>query len=106
MTLSNRGFRYGDGLFESMRWMKGELKFAELHADRIRKGMKTLKIEGYSQVDTYFIRENVTELIRRNKTGPNARIRFNIFRDSEGLYNPETNKMGYAIEVTKIQETE
>lgn len=106
MTITNRGFRYGDGLFESMRWMKGELKFAELHADRIRRGMKTLKLEGYSQVDTYYIRENVAELIRRNKTGANARVRFSIFRDSEGLYNPLSNKFGYAIEVSKIAETD
>jgi branched-subunit amino acid aminotransferase/4-amino-4-deoxychorismate lyase len=106
MTITNRGFRYGDGLFESMRWMKGELKFAELHADRLRKGMKTLKIDGYSQVDTYFIRENVAELIRRNKTGANARVRLTIFRDSEGLYNPSSNKMGYAIEVSKVSESE
>ena len=106
MTITNRGFRYGDGLFESMRWMKGEIKFAELHADRIRRGMKTLKLEGYSQVDTYFIRENVAELIRRNKTGSNARVRLSIFRDSEGLYNPVTNKFGYALEVSKIAETD
>jgi branched-subunit amino acid aminotransferase/4-amino-4-deoxychorismate lyase len=106
MTLANRGFRYGDGLFESMRWMKGELKFAELHADRIRRGMKILKIDGYSRLDTYFLRENVAELIRRNKTGPNARVRLSIFRDSGGLYNPENNKMGFALEVTKIQESE
>lgn len=106
MTVANRGFRYGDGLFESMRWMKGELKFAELHADRIRRGMKILKIDGYSQLDTYFLRENVAELIRRNKTGANARVRLSIFRDSGGLYNPDTNKMGFALEVTKIQESE
>jgi branched-subunit amino acid aminotransferase/4-amino-4-deoxychorismate lyase len=106
MTIANRGFRYGDGLFESMRWMKAELKFADLHADRIRRGMKILKLDGYSQVDTYFIRENVAELIRRNKTGPNARVRFTVFRDSGGLYNPDRNKMGYAIEVTKIAESE
>lgn len=106
MTIANRGFRYGDGLFESMRWMKGELKFADLHADRIRRGMKILKLEGYSQVDTYFIRENVAELIRRNKTGPNARVRFTVFRDAGGLYNPDRNKFGYGIEVTKIPETE
>ncbi|HUH33538.1 MAG TPA: aminotransferase class IV [Daejeonella sp.] len=106
MTIANRGFRYGDGLFESMRWMKGELKFAELHADRIRRGMRILKFEGYSQIDTYFLRENIAELIRRNKTGPNARVRFSIFRDSEGLYNPTTNKIGFAIEVTKISETD
>ena len=106
MTVSNRGFRYGDGLFESMRWMKGELKFAELHADRIKRGMKILKFEGYSQIDTYFLRQNIAELIRRNKTGPNARVRFSVFRDAEGLYNPSSNKIGYAIEVTKISETD
>ena len=106
MTVANRGFRYGDGLFESMRWMKGELKFAELHSDRIKRGMKTLKLDGYSHIDTWFLRENIAELIRRNKTGLNARVRLSIFRDSGGLYNPESNKMGYAIEVSKIQESE
>ena len=104
--MANRGFRYGDGLFESMRWMKGEVKFAELHADRIKRGMKILKLEGYSQIDTYFLRQTIAELIRRNKTGPNARVRFSVFRDAEGLYNPSSNKIGYAIEVTKISETD
>ena len=106
LTIFNRGFRYGDGLFETMRWMKGELKFAELHADRISRGMKILKIEDYSEIDTYFLKEKVSELIRRNKIGSNARIRLSIFRDSEGLYSPTGNKLGYAIEVNKIFETD
>ena len=106
LTIFNRGFRYGDGLFETMRWMKGELKFAELHADRISRGMKILKIEDYSEIDTYFLKEKVSELIRRNKIGANARIRLSIFRDSEGLYSPTGNKLGYAIEVNKIFETD
>ena len=45
LTVANRAFRYGDGLFESMRLMKGQLKFAELHADRLQRGMKALKID-------------------------------------------------------------
>ena len=106
LTIFNRGFRYGDGLFETMRWMKGELKFAELHADRISRGMKILKIEDYSEIDTYFLKEKVSELIRRNKIGANARIRLSVFRDSEGLYSPTGNKLGYAIEVNKIFETD
>lgn len=104
MAVSNRGFRYGDGIFESMRWMKGELKFVDLHADRIRKGMKLLKLTGYSHIDAYFLREKTEELVYRNKTGPNARVRLTVFRDAEGLYSPASNKLGYALEVTKINE--
>ena len=106
LTIANRGFRYGDGLFESMRWMKGELKFVELHIDRIRKGMKLLKIDSWSLVDTYFIREKVEELSRRNKTGPDARVRLTVFRDADGLYSPAANKMGYALEVQKLTENQ
>ncbi len=105
LTIANRGFRYGDGLFESMRWMKGELKFAELHADRIRKGMKLLKLASWSQFDAWFIRERVEELVRRNKTGPDARIRLTVFRDSDGLYSPSNNKMAFALEAQKLEES-
>ncbi|XHR95839.1 hypothetical protein ACFJIV_03800 [Mucilaginibacter sp. UC70_90] len=65
LTIGNRGFKYGDGLFESMRLMKGKLKFAELHADRLQRGMKALKIDGYSQMDTWFLNEIVNELPAR-----------------------------------------
>ncbi len=99
MTVRNRAFRYGDGLFESMRMINGELKFADLHAERIRKGMKILKIEGHGQVDTMFLRERVADLSRRNKTGTNLRARFTVFRDADGLYSPDKNRMGYALEV-------
>ena len=105
MTISNRSFKYGDGLFESMRYIKGDLKFADLHVDRLRKGMKTLKMDSHSQVDSYFIREKTEELIRRNKTGPNARVRFTAFRDADGFYNPSGNKMGYALEVSKLADS-
>ena len=104
MSINNRCYRYGDGLFESMRWMKGELKYAHLHADRVRKGMKALKIEGHSEIDEYFLNEKVFELIQRNKIGLNAKARLTIFRDSDGLYTPASNKMGYSLEVSKLTE--
>src|SRR3954463_12962639 len=57
LTIANRGFKYGDGLFESMRLMKGQLKFADQHADRLQRGMKALKIDGYSQMDAWFLKD-------------------------------------------------
>src|SRR3954463_3043436 len=103
LTIHNRSFRYGDGLFESMRLMKGKLKFAELHADRLQRGMKALKIDGYSQMDTWFLNDIVNELARRNKV-KHGRLRLTVYRDAEGLYTPTQNKMGYCLELTPSEE--
>ncbi|MDF3077679.1 MAG: 4-amino-4-deoxychorismate lyase [Sphingobacteriaceae bacterium] len=105
LTVGNRGFKYGDGLFESMRVVKGQLKFAELHAERLQRGMKTLKMDGHSSFDAYFLKERAEELMRRNKTGANARIRVTVFREGEGLYSPTANKSGYVIETVKLDES-
>jgi branched-chain amino acid aminotransferase len=103
LTIANRGFKYGDGLFESMRLMKGKLQFAELHAERLQRGMKALKIDGYSQADSWFLKDKVEELARRNKI-KHGRIRLTVYRDAEGLYTPTQNKMGYCLEMTEIDE--
>lgn len=103
---NNRGFRYGDGLFESMRYMKGKLKFPEMHIDRVQKGMKLLRFDNCSLIDAWFLREKVDELVRRNRTGADARIRLTVFRDSEGLYSPVSNKFGYVLEIQKLDESQ
>lgn len=103
MTVGNRAFRYGDGLFESMRMMKGQLKFADLHADRLQRGMKALKIDGYSQMDAWFLKEKADDLARRNKA-KHGRLRLTVYRDSEGFYAPTQNKMGWCLEMQPIDE--
>jgi branched-chain amino acid aminotransferase len=103
LTIANRAFKYGDGLFESMRLMKGKLKFPELHAERLQKGMKALKIDGYSQADSWFLKEKVEELARRNKI-KHGRLRLTVYRDAEGLYTPTQNKMAYCLEIQPIDE--
>lgn len=105
-TVSNRGFRYGDGLFESMRYMNGQLKFPDLHIDRVLKGMEILKLENSFHLDSWFLREKVEELARRNKIGPDARFRLTVFRDSGGLYSPESNKMAYVLECQSMDESQ
>jgi branched-chain amino acid aminotransferase len=103
VSISNRAFKYGDGLFESMRLMKGQLKFADLHADRLQRGMKALKIDGYSQMDSWFLKEKCEDLSRRNKI-KHGRLRLTVYRDAEGLYTPTGNKMAYVLEVQPLDE--
>ncbi|MBE7178278.1 MAG: aminotransferase class IV [Mucilaginibacter polytrichastri] len=105
LKASNRAFRYGDSLFESMRLMRGHLNFADMHAERLQKGMKKLHLDGYSQLDAYFLRENALELAARNKCGKHARIRISVFRDAEGLYTPSQNTSGFVMEATRLDES-
>ncbi|MDB5118165.1 MAG: pabC [Mucilaginibacter sp.] len=103
LTVANRSFKYGDGLFESMRLLKGHLKFADLHADRLQRGMKALKIDGYSQMDTWFLKEKAEQLSIRNKA-KHGRLRLTVYRDAEGLYTPSQNKAGYCLEFQPADE--
>jgi branched-chain amino acid aminotransferase len=103
LSVSNRSFKYGDGLFESMRMLKGQLKFADMHAERLTRGMKALKIDGYSQMDAYFLKEKAEQLSIRNKS-KHGRLRLTVYRDSEGFYAPTQNKSGYCLEFTPAEE--
>lgn len=100
---SNRSFKFGDGLFESMRMCNGKLQFADLHADRLKAGMKALKMDGYALLDSYFLRQKTNELLKKNKLNGNVRFRLAIYRDGEGLYTPQSNKVGYLLEVSPLE---
>jgi len=102
LTAQNRGFRYGDGLFESMRVFAGKLQFAEKHADRLTAGMKALKMEGADSMDEYFLRQKVSELLKKNKLKEGARLRLSVYRADGGLYTPENNNTGYLLEATAM----
>ena len=103
LQLNNRAFHYGDGLFETMRMMKGNLQFAGLHDKRLQTGMKVLKLDGYSEMDADFLKDKARELSTRNKA-KNGRLRLTVFRDAEGLYTPAANKAAYTIEWETLQD--
>jgi 4-amino-4-deoxychorismate lyase len=42
----DRGLQYGDGIFETMRIRRGELRFLEYHLDRLYAGCRRLRIAG------------------------------------------------------------
>lgn len=101
---SNRAFRYGDGLFESMRMSNGKLNFADLHAERLSNAMKTLKMDSSTLIDEYFLKHKTAELAKKNRFKDNVRFRITVYREGEGLYTPDSNKFGYLIEASPLTE--
>jgi branched-subunit amino acid aminotransferase/4-amino-4-deoxychorismate lyase len=102
---SNRSFKFGDGLFESMKFCNGKLQFAAQHADRLKAGMKALKMDGYALLDEYFLRQKTSDLYRKNKLKGDARFRLTVYREGEGLYAPEGNKAGYLLEAAEMDQS-
>jgi len=102
LQAQNRGFKFGDGLFETMRMCNGKLQFPALHADRLHAGMKALKMDGYTLLDDYFLKQKTAELAKKNRIHGNARFRLTIYRNGEGLYTPQSNKVGYLLEASAL----
>lgn len=94
---SDHSYRYGDGLFETMKVIGGEISLANLHFDRLFSGLKILKIEP----SVFFTREKIageiTTLCKKNNCEKKARVRFSVSRGSGGL-NDCDNHFSYLIE--------
>src|SRR5690606_34840814 len=87
LTVENRSFRYGDGLFETMLWVEGRIRLLNYHAERLKKGLKTLHIEGWEKFDEDFIYTAAKELITKNeRKDRQVRLRLQVFRSGGGLY--------------------
>lgn len=104
ITPDNRAFRYGDALFETIRMAYGKVQLLEGHTERLLAGMKVLEMEVPPAFTPARFRRDIEELCRMNKLGNEARIRLTVFRNSGGLYAPQTNTVSYLIEARPLSE--
>lgn len=101
IDFQNRSFRYGDGLFETIRAFNGKIPFLSFHLARLYKGLEVLKIN--IKLEAEQIEAILLELLVKNKL-KNARIRLMVFRKGEGLYLPNASEGGLFIEVKLIED--
>jgi branched-chain amino acid aminotransferase len=79
VPISDRGFLYGDGLFETLRVSQGCPMWWKLHVERLQRGAEVLRITLPLSVEE--LRHTAIELIRRNAM-PEAILRITISRGS------------------------
>ncbi len=103
---NNRAFRYGDGLFESMRIINGELLFFHDHMQRLFAGISALKMSIPDAWDTNYFYHNICELMERNQITDSGRIRLQVWRSGSGRYTPESKHPDVMIEVHPLVEKE
>lgn len=99
----NRAFRYGDAVFESMRFSSGEILFFDDHYDRLCRAMQVLVVQGNENFSPNNLRFHIHALIQANGIKGSSRIRVEVFRNGEGTYTPETNESSFLIEATPLE---
>ena len=93
----NRGLRYGDAVFESMRFTHGELLFYEDHFDRLRHVMNIIGLRDNGNFSTNNLRFHIHALVQANRISGSAKIRLTIFRNGAGTYIPQTGESSFII---------
>jgi branched-chain amino acid aminotransferase len=105
-TSHNRSFRYGDGLFESMRMVNGQLCFARRHMQRLMAGIQLLQLRLPDQFVTYSMEEWCRRLAERNGITGGARVRLTVFRNDGGYYHPIVNDASWLLEMWPLEQNE
>lgn len=86
----NRGLRYGDGLFETMKAIDGSVHLEQYHFERLFYGLEVLRFELPSYFTPKYLADQVKALCQKNNHNV-ARIRLAIVRGNGGVYDPENH---------------
>ncbi len=105
LQVTNRGFCYGDGFFESMRISRGKFPFVREHWQRLERACKFLRIQIHRDLTEETFRFYALTLTLMNDVS-NARIRFQGYRMGEGRYAPSTNQLGWSMVCQELENPE
>ena len=103
VTAGNRGLRYGDGLFETMRVVNGRIALHDLHFERLFNGLSVLQFQCSPHFTPDYLAEAVHTLCRKMKIEKGGRVRLNIVRSNGGLYDPGNLHPNVIIEAWPLQ---
>jgi branched-subunit amino acid aminotransferase/4-amino-4-deoxychorismate lyase len=98
LRADNRGFRYGDGLFETMLIRGGRVRLGQYHVERLLGGMQLLRLEFPGPFSLDLLEGWIAELSSRNGQEGPVRARLTVYRAGAGLYNGLDRQAGYILQ--------
>jgi len=91
LPLPNRGLAFGDGFFETLIFVDGRLRYADLHLARMRQAVAALYLTlPEALASATALETTLAELAVANSL-PAARLRLQLWRGGGGRYTPPTD---------------
>lgn len=104
LSSNNRAFKFGDGLFETIKVENGKVVFLEDHYFRLMSSMRMLRMEISMKFTLEFFEKEILRTVEANEL-IKSRVRFSVYRNDGGLYLPKDNATSYIIETDKLSIT-
>ncbi|GAA4301141.1 aminotransferase class IV [Aestuariibaculum suncheonense] len=104
LSIQNRGYAYGDALFETIKASHGKLLFWEDHYFRLMASMRIMRMEIPMNFTMEFLEEQIMNTLQANDLNEaSARVKLTVHRNEGGLYLPQTNAVGFNISVKPLE---
>ncbi|WP_100614691.1 aminotransferase class IV [Confluentibacter citreus] len=104
LSINNRGYAYGDALFETIKVSNGRILFWEDHYFRLMASMRIMRMEIPMNFTMEFLEDQMLKTLEANELqDTSARIKLLVHRNEGGLYLPNTNTISFVITAKQLE---
>lgn len=104
LSVDNRGFAYGDAVFETIKVNNNKPVFWEAHYFRLMASMRILRMEIPMNFTPEFLESQIIDLVSAwPSTSVSKRVKLTVFRNAGGYYTPSSNEVSYVISVSELK---
>lgn len=97
LTHKNRGFLFGDAVFETVKIVNNTILFAEDHYFRLMASMRICRMEIPMNFTLEFFEEQILSLCNQLNISDSSRARITFYRESDGFYLSKSNNVSYVV---------
>lgn len=102
----NRGFLYGDAVFETVKIINNKILFLEDHYFRLMSSMRVVRMEIPMNFTMEYFEEQILSLVKNNNAlADSARARITVYRNDGGYYLPQNNTISFLIHAIALEKT-
>jgi len=103
---SNRGFLFGDAVFETIKVVSNRILFLEDHYFRLMASMRICRMEIPMNFTMEYMEEQILLLIHKQNFSNAYRVRFTVYRNAAGFYTPSSNDVHYLIQTIALNNSD
>ena len=102
LSVDNRGFAYGDAVFETIK-VNSKPLFWEAHYFRLMASMRILRMEIPMHFTPEFLESQIMDLVdTQSEKAKSYRVKLTVFRATGGYYTPTSNNVKFTIALAPL----